>query len=420
MVKKTVLSNGLTVISEYYPRVPSFALSYTFKNGSGIENVNNNGIHHLIEHMIFKGSKKYTLKNIASVSDRLGGQLNAFTGKEITQFYLKAVDDKLEESFDLLTDIVFNSKFDVYEFKKEMNVILQEIKESEDDPDSYAFDLFYKNSFKLSGIGLPITGSVDSVSSLTRDDVFKYYKENYIPENVILSCVGNIEHDVLMDLVRSNFETEVKSKPRYSFPIDPGFLYNFNIKKREDLNQLYSIIGFNGISAKDPEKYKYLIYNDILGSGMSSRLFQSIREDKGLAYTVSSFLDTYRDYGFQLIYSVMESENFPEYYKTVTNEMNKLKETGVKADEFENSKDHLKSSLILSLESNLSKMRFNVNQEIYYNRELDIHNIISRINSIDLEEFNLYLTEKINPEKNAILLYGAVGEIDINVFTENR
>jgi len=419
-LKKTVLECGLTVISEYYPRVPSFALSYTFKNGSGIENVNNNGIHHLIEHMIFKGSKKYTLKNIASISDRLGGQLNAFTSKEVTQFYLKAVDDKLEESFDLLTDIVFNSKFDVYEFKKEMNVILQEIKESEDDPDSYAFDLFYKNSFKLSGVGLPIAGSVDSVSSLTRDDVFKYYKENYVPENVILSCVGNIEHDVLMDLVRSNFKTDVKAKPKYSFPIDPGFLYNFNIKRREDLNQLYSIIGFKGISAKDPEKYKYLIYNDILGSGMSSRLFQSIREDKGLAYTVSSFLDTYRDYGFQLIYSVMESENFPKYYKTVANEMIKLKETGVKADEFENSKDHLKSSLILSLESNLSKMRFNVNQEIYYNRELDIHNIISRINSIDLEKFNFYLSEIINPEKNAILLYGAVGEIDINTFTKNR
>lgn len=412
-MEKTILNSGLTVITEKNPIIPSFALSYTVKSGSAREKIVNNGIHHMIEHMIFKGSEKYSFKEIASISDGLGGQLNAFTSKELTQVYIKAVDDKLSESFDLLTDMVFNSEFPEIEFRKELEVIRQEIGESEDNPDSFTFDLFYRNSFGAYGIGLPIAGSMESISSFSRDGVYRYYKEHYVPKNIILSCVGNVEHKKILEMALSHFKGEKILEPEFNFPAEPDFSYDFMIKKKNDLKQLYTIIGFNGVSIKDPDRYKFLIYNDILGSGMSSRLFQTIREKRGLAYTVNSFLDTYRDFGFQLIYSIMEPDKFNEYFKTVTNEIVKLKEKGIKKNELERSKDHLKSSLILNLESNLSKMRFNINQEIYFKKKKEIKDIISEVDSINIEEMNIYLSTKIEPDKLGALLYGNLEEKNV-------
>ena len=325
MVRKTVMDSGLTVISEHLPEFPSFALSYTLKSGSRAENPENNGIHHLVEHMMFKGSKNYDLKEIADISDRLGGRLNAFTGKEITQYYIKAIDEKMEEAFDLLTDIVLNSTFPENEFEKEKNVVVQEIKESKDNPDSFAFETFYEGVFGKNALGFPIAGKEKKVSKLTRRVVFDFYRENYRPEKLILAGVGNIEHAKLVELAGKAFLNFPSSHPQdFSFKkADLNFKSFW--KKNSSLKQVYIVLGFKGISFVSPLKYKFMLMNDILGAGMSSRLFQKIREEKGLAYTISSFAEGFFESGIHFIYSIVEPEKVEEYLNAVREEITCLK-----------------------------------------------------------------------------------------------
>lgn len=407
---KTILKSGITVLTEQFTQIPSFALSYTLKSGSRNEDISSNGIHHLIEHMLFKGSNKYNLKAIADISDRLGGRLNAFTSKEITQFYIKAIDEKLEQSFDLLTDIIFNSEFDKKEFKKEVDVIRQEIKEGDDNPDSKAFELFYENLFAGNGLGLPIAGTLKSVSSLSRDFVFETYKKLFNPENLILSCVGNIEHGEIESLAEKYFPKINSRLNEIENALKPDFNHNISVHRNKNLKQIYSIIGFKGISVVNPNRYKFMIMNDILGSGMSSRLFQSIREKKGLAYTISSFVDSFYDFGLHMIYSILDSGKVSEYLKAVRNEIETLKTNGADFEELEKSKDHIKSSLILSLENNISKMRLNVNQELYFKKQKKIEKIINEINLVTVDDIKKTANKFLDLSNFSILLYGDLPE----------
>ncbi len=419
MVEKTVLENGITIISEFISGVPSFALSFTLKTGSGTESKDDNGIHHLIEHMLFKGNENYTQREIAVVTDRLGGNLNAFTSREITQFYVKAVEEKAEESFRLLTSMLFNSRFNEHEFKKEKSVVSQEIRESEDSPDTHIFDLFYKNVFGNKGIGLPITGTINSIKNLSRERVLKFYKEQYVPANIIVSCAGNIKHDRVVSLTSNYLEgknSSVNIKEKKT--VLPVYSRKFFLKKRNDLQQCYSITGMRGVSINNPKRYLFLLFNDILGSGMNSRLFQIIREKKALAYTISSFPDSYSNFGLLLIFSILEVAKMNEYYDTLLKELNKIKNRGLSVKEIEISKDHLKSSLILNLESNVSRMRFNLNNELYYKRERSYTEIIDGINSIDKNKMDEFLNEIINIEKMASVFYGNIDKKKVKAAIE--
>ena len=409
-MKKTILDCGLTILSEKFATNPSFALSYTIKSGSCNETTENNGIHHLIEHMLFKGSEKYSQKNIADISDRLGGRMNAFTSREITQYYIKSIDEKLPESFDLLSDIVFSSKFDKDEFNKEIEVIKQEIKESADNPDACTFEMFYKDVFGNTGIGLPVAGTVKSVSGLKRDIVYKYYKDLYHPSNIILSCAGNIDHDQIVSLAKKQFSGITRKEGLLKEKREIDFRKGIIPHQKKDLQQLYSIIGFRSIPIISPDRFKYMILNDILGSGMSSRLFQRIREEKGLAYTISSFIDSYKDFGIHLIYAITDPDKKEEYLSAIEEELGILKRNGITEEELENSKDHIKTSLILSLESNVSKMRFNLNGELYFKRSKKIADIINEINIVTVNDINNILIEYPDPDNITTLLYGKIAE----------
>lgn len=410
MVEKTVLDSGLVIISEYRPEFPSFALSYSVRSGSRAENIKNNGIHHFVEHMMFKGSEKYDLKRIADVSDRLGGRLNAFTGKEVTQYYIKAIDGKLRESFELLTDIVMNSTFPKDEFLKEKSIVLQEINESEDDPDTYTFERFYENVFMDNGVAFPITGKEERVSNFDWEMVYDFYKKNYIPSKLLLAAVGCVNHDELVKLADNAFAGfPVKDPEDFSFT-EPRFNYRSFVKKNSSLKQLYVVIGFEGISTASPLKYQFMIMNDILGSGMSSRLFQGIREEKGLAYTVNSFVDTYLECGIHLIYAVIEPGKFGEYLKAIREEIVNLKKDGVTKEELDRAKDHIKSSLILGLEGNVSKMRFNVNQEFFLKRELQTEEIVDNIDKVSGDDINQLYKNFLDLQKTAIFFYGNIAE----------
>lgn len=406
MIKKTVLDSGLTIISEYRASLSTFALSYTLKSGSRAETTSNNGIHHLMEHMLFKGSSRYDLKQIAEVSDRLGGTLNAFTGKEITQYYMTAIDEKLEESFDLLTDIVIESILPADELEKEKNVVLQEIKETEDTPDSYSFDLFYEQVFADNGMGLPIAGHEDQVSGLQRPEVNDFYKNYYAPQNLILAAAGKVDHDRLVALAQRYF-SRFPSRPAvdFSFPAT-GYSFNTRVKHNESLNQVYALIGLQAPSFGAGEKFKYKVMNNILGSGMSSRLFQSIREEKGLAYTVSSFPDFFLEGGLCIIYSITEPGNVDQYLQAVQEEVDRLKTHGVDERELEWARDYAKGSLVLQLESNVNTMRFHVNQELYLPAEMPVRAILDEIDSITVDDVNGMIGDYLNMEQSALLLYG--------------
>ncbi|MCK5057190.1 MAG: insulinase family protein [Candidatus Aminicenantes bacterium] len=410
MVKKTLLDSGLVVISEYRPEFPSFSLSYSLRSGSRAEDKKKNGIHHFIEHMMFKGSETYSAKKIADISDRLGGRLNAFTGKEITQYYIKVIDEKLKESFDLLTDIVMNARFPGDEFLKEKNVVLQEINESEDDPDTFAFERFYESVFLNNGVGFPITGNEDSVAGFDREMVYDFYKKNYVPGKLLLSAVGSIDHDELVELANRAFAAFPRKSPEdFSFS-KPRFNFKSFIKRNSSLKQLYVIIGFEGIHTASPLKYRFMIMNDILGSGMSSRLFQKIREEKGLAYTVNSFVDTYLECGIHLVYAIIEPGKSAEYLTAVKEEIIMLKEGGITEEELNRAKDHIKSSVVLGLEGNVSKMRFNVNQEFFLKRELQVEEIIENIEKVTRDDINRLCEIFLNLQETSVFFYGNIPE----------
>lgn len=414
-MKKTILKSGLTVLTEKYSQIPSFALSYTLKSGSCSESLSDNGIHHLIEHMLFKGSSKYSQRDIADISDRLGGRMNAFTSREITQYYIKSIDEKLPESFDLLTDIVFNSNFDKTEFAKEKDVISQEIKEGDDNPDSKAFELFYREVFGKSGVGLSIAGTLDSVSGLKRNFVYKKYRELYIPSNIILSCVGNIDHEEILSVAEEKFPDS--SSSNLTKTMNTGQLFNkgVSVHSNKSLKQVYSVIGFNSIPVTSVERYKYMILNDILGAGMSSRLFQKIREEKGLAYTISSFMDSYKKFGVHMIYAITEPGKTNDYLSAVKEEVKFLRKQGISPEELKKSKDHIKTSIILSLENNVSKMRFNVSGDIYFGKQRNLETIIREINMVEVDDINMILNDYPDFKRSMTLLYGDISEKDLPV-----
>jgi predicted Zn-dependent peptidase len=417
MVEKTILDCGLKVISEYRPELPSFALSYSLRSGSRAEILENNGIHHFIEHMLFKGCEKYDLKQIASLSDQLGGTLNAFTGKEITQFYLNAIDEKFDLAFDLLTEVVLNAGFPDEEFLKERNVILQEINESEDNPDTHVFESFYALVFPSHPLGFPISGSSDQVLLFSRDKVYRYYQKLYAPENLVLSVAGNVNHFSLVEKAGEYFSGFANKLPdNFSFK-KPEMSFITRIEKKESLKQTYAIIGFEGIPFDSPNRYPFLLMNEILGAGMSSRLFQKIREEKGIAYTVSSFLDSQFDSGSHLIYAIAEPEKMPEYLQAVKQVILELKEKGIEETELNRARDHLKSSIILGLESNMAKMQFNVMQDLYLKKEFTINEILEQINETGTSDIKKLLDTYVNLDQASILLYGNVNDGKLEKFS---
>jgi len=417
MVKKTILDCGLTIISETLGQFSTFSLSYTLKSGPRGEGKGEKGIHHLIEHMIFKGSQEYSMKEIANLSDCLGGHLNAFTSKEITQYYIKAIDEKFETAFHLLTDMVLHSQLPQAEFSREKNIVIQEIRESEDNPDSEAFESFYEDTFENNSLGYPIAGKVTDVSAHTRSYVWKHYKEKYQPGNLILAATGQVEHDQLVQLAQKSFSHYSSMNVKDIKYEKPLFKKKGFVKNKESINQAYVIIGFPGVAFTSTKKHQFLLMNDIFGSGMSSRLFQKIREEKSLAYTISSFHETYVDCGIHFIYAIIEPDKIEAYLKAVKKEILTIKKQGVSKAELSRAKDHLKSSLIMGLENINTKMLFNVNQELFLKQELDLQIIINNINQTSQQDIIAICNDNLDFERSSILIYGKGKKKHINLWS---
>jgi len=381
--QKTVLDNGIRVITEEIPYLRSVSIGVWVVTGSRDEQPQENGICHFIEHLLFKGTEKRTAFDIAKEIDSVGGTLNAFTGREYTCFYAKVIDKNLGLAIDLLSDIFLHSVMEGKDIEKERGVILQEIKMVEDTPDDYIHDLFNRACWRDHPLGFPIYGTSELVQSFDREKLYHFFKENYPPDRIIVCAAGNLNHQDVVRLIGETFgqiPTSAKARAR-SKPDSNSATHSWN----RDLEQVHFCLGTRGLPYNHSLRFTSYVLNTILGGGMSSRLFQEIRENRGLAYSVYSYLPTYIDTGLMVVYAATNESSFREAVELVLKEFGRLKEEPLKHGELETAKEQLKGNLLLSLESSDNMMTRLAKNEIYFKTYLPVGMIVKGIDEVEGE-----------------------------------
>ncbi|MCX7983319.1 MAG: insulinase family protein [Bacteroidetes bacterium] len=396
---KTVLSNGVRVISEHLPHVRSVSLGMWITVGSRCENEHNNGITHFIEHVTFKGTRKRSATEIAQSLEQVGGYLNAYTSKEHTCFYARVLDEYTTLAFDVLADLIMNATMKTSHIQKEKQVVLEEIKQSEDEPDDFVHEVFERELYKDHPLHFSILGSTETVSSFTRKHLLEFYRTQYRANNLIIVAAGNIHHETLVNLSEKYF---------HKLPLTPllgAKAYQPQPTKRKYRNILYRPIqqahvcmGTIGLHAKHEKRYILQVLNTLLGEGMSSRLFQTIRERYGLAYSIYSFNSPMSDTGAVGAYIATDANNVDRCIDLVWKEFEKVKGGRVASDELERTKAQLKGSLVLSLESIPNRMIRLASNELYFGDIIPLDTILQAIERVTIDEIVQLTHELYNPE----------------------
>lgn len=375
------LNNGLRVVVENIEYVNSVSVGIWIENGSRNENNINNGISHFIEHMLFKGTSKRSAKQIAEDIEDVGGQINAFTGKEATCFYIKALDSHLELSLDILSDMLFNSKFSPEDIEKEKGVIIEEINMSEDQPEDVLSDLHSEAIWEKDSISLPILGTVKTVNSFSREQVLEYVSKYYIPEKAVISISGNVNLAFTESLVNKYFESwnnKSHKIPDYSKPkIFQNHLYKF-----KDIEQLHISLGLHGLETGNDDIYGLLLLNNMLGGGASSILFQKIREDRGLCYTIYSYISSFENTGVISIYTGLNAKYAIEVVDLIKEELYNFTKQEISDSKLLKLKEQLKGNYILGLESTSSRMFSNGKSVLFLNKINKPNDIIHKIDAV--------------------------------------
>jgi predicted Zn-dependent peptidase len=384
MIIKTALENGIQVITEEIPSVHSVSVGIWVPAGSRDENWEENGISHFIEHMLFKGTKRRSARQIAKEIDSVGGVLNAFTSKEYSSFYAKVLADHLPIALDLLFDLYLNSTFSSEEMEKERQVIVQEINMVEDTPDEYIHDLFSESFWPRHPLGFPILGRLETIEGLKRARLKDFFTENYLRVQPIFVAAGRLKHEDLLKPVREALG-RIRPRPKQTHRRPPKAHPQILVKNKS-LEQVHLVLGAKGFSATHPRRYAFSVLNTIFGGGMSSRLFQEIRENRGLAYSVYSFLSSFIDSGMIGVYVGTGENTLASVLKIIRREMKKLAEDSLKSGELRSAKEQLKGNLLLSLESTDSRMGRLAKSEIYFHRFVSPEEIIEGIERVSAEE----------------------------------
>lgn len=407
---KEILDNGITVVTEEIPYLKSASVGIWVKTGSRDEDNTNNGISHFLEHLAFKGTKRRTALQIAMEIDSIGGHIDAYTSREYTAYSAKILGEHLPIAIDILSDILIHSVFDRDEIEKERNVILEEIKMVEDSPSDYLFDLFYRNIWCDYSIGQPIQGTEATVKSITRDDILKYLEINYFPEKIIITAAGNIKTKQLIGMIDSSFGSLQGLTTHKEEKELPEFRHTIKMKQR-DLEQVHFCIGVSGLKSNDDDRYKAYLMNIILGGSMSSRLFQQIREKKGLVYNIYSFNNPYEDTGLFGIYAGTSSKMLITTLQLISKEIKLLIDTKISETDMEKAKKQLKGNIALSLESSTSRMNQLARQEMYFGRHFTIDEINANIDRVTAED-----TQKLAHKlfKDKVFAFAALGKLNGN------
>ncbi|MCL5024124.1 MAG: insulinase family protein [Nitrospirae bacterium] len=383
MFKKYHLDNGMPLVTERIRSVRSVTLGIWVKVGSRYEPGEKNGISHFLEHMFFKGTKKRSAKDIAIDIDSIGGDLNAFTSRETTTFYVKVLDEYLERGIDLLTDIFLHSTFPEADIEKEKSIIKEEIKMVEDTPDDYIHDLFYETIWGERGLGQPVLGKRETIKTFTAEDLLSHIRKYYGTKDTVISCAGNFEPEVLLERLNHLLGNLRRgSEPKKG--ATPEFRAATSVHTKE-LSEVHTCLGVKALPQASAERYVLYVLNAIIGAGVSSRLFQEIREKRGLAYSIYSFIASYYDSGIWGVYAGSARKRVLEVIELIVREMKNLKDTLTDV-EVRRAKDQLKGNLILALESSNSRMQNIARQELYYGRYYSLEEVMKDIEAVDLKQ----------------------------------
>ncbi|MDO7787480.1 M16 family metallopeptidase [Desulforamulus aquiferis] len=414
--QKEVLPNGVRILSQQVPHVRSVALGIWVDVGSRDESDSTAGISHYIEHMLFKGTHNRTAKQIAEELDAVGGQLNAFTTKEYTCYYAKVLDEHFGLAVDILTDMLFNSKIDEQDVEREKNVILEEIKMYEDAPDELVHDMFAKTIWSGHPLGRPIIGTTETVSSFTFEDLRSFMKSNYTPHRLVISVAGNVSHQQVVEKLTPIFQN--LSGNEFSRELArPTHSSELNCRSKET-EQVHMVIGSPGFSLKDESVYIAQVINTILGGGLSSRLFQEIREQRGLVYSVYSYHSSYYDTGIFGVYAGLSKQNVGQAMELIFKELKDIKQKGVTPIELQRAKDQLKGNLLLSLESVNTHMSRLGKSELYLKKVYKPEEIVEKLNKVTVEDTIRVANEIFNHDNFSMAAIGPwqdCGELKANL-----
>jgi predicted Zn-dependent peptidase len=409
--QQTTLANGIRVLTETMPAVRSATVGVWADVGSAAERPHERGISHVVEHMLFKGTAKRTAREIAETMDGIGGNLNAFTDKEATCYYAKVMDRHLPLALDVLGDMFQHSTFDPEELAKEQRVILEEIKMYEDSPDELIHDLFIQTMWKGADLGDPTIGFVESVSAVTPDALRAHMRTHYAPNSVIVAAAGNVEHEAFVELVQANFAgyTGSCALPVPEAPkTTPNALF-----RHKDSEQAHVVLGTRGLSAVDERRYALSVLDTILGGGMSSRLFQEIREKRGLVYSVYTFQASYRAAGLFGVYAGASPVNVQKCIDVVGEQFEAVRALGVTDAELHLAKEHMKGSLTLSLESSSGRMIRLGRNEFAFGRQITTEEIEERLDAVTADEVRAVANDLFAPENLGLCVLGPVDEAKI-------
>ena len=413
-IRKTVLPNGLLVLTESMPHLRSVAMGTWIGTGSRDEAAEVNGISHFVEHMVFKGTTTRSAQQIAREVDTIGGNLDAFTGKEMVCFNIKVLDENVAPALDVLADLVLHPTFTPEDLAREQGVILEEIKMDEDNPDYLVNEIFTQNFWKGDALGRPILGTKKTVSSFNQQIVFDFYASQFTPRNMVFSAAGNLDHDAFVAQVEQQFRSlsasgdvvPVKEKAPVATP-------HITLKRKKSLEQVQVCLGVEAPPVNDKDRYTVYMLNTMLGGGMSSRLFQTIREDRGLAYSIYSEMNPFRDTGSLCVYAGTSVDKTREVLELTLQELRRLKEETVSVAELKRAKDQLKSNIVIGLESSGSRMANLARQQMYFGRFFDVDEITAEIEAVTPDDVQALARRMFRPEALALTLLGNLGSMKI-------
>lgn len=404
MYQKSILSNGIRIITESLPYVKSVTLGVWLGSGSRSEQSNNHGISHFIEHLMFKGTERRTAKEIAETVDAVGGQLNAFTAKEHTCYYMKVLDTHLELAVDVISDMLLHSTFSPNDIEREREVILEELSMYEDTPDELIHDLHVEKIWPDHQLGRSIIGTTNSIKKINQSSILEYYKRFYTPDNLVIAAAGNLTHTQLVTLAEKYFGQLAGSK--YATEMQIPVFTSANTVHEKATEQVHICLGTPGVPQDSPDVYAYYILNNLLGGGVSSRLFQTIREEQGLAYSVYSYQTNYSDGGLLTIYAGTRPSNVEQVIHLIDHTMTDLKTNGVSNQELMRVKEQLKGNLLLGLESSSSRMSRLGKMEISLGKYVTLEEVVAKIDRTSVEDIDRVIHSIFNLEQRCLTTLG--------------
>ena len=403
--RKTVLANGLVVVSETMPHTRAVSLGIFLRTGSRFERAEQNGLTHFIEHAVFKGTRRRSALQIAKEADALGGNLNAYTSRESVGFHNEVVDNDLAKGFELLADLVLEPAFDPTELDKERNVILEEIKMTEDTPDDVLFDIFTENFYVNHPLGRRILGTPETLATFKDERLTSYYQDLFSPANLVFGVAGNLSHDAMLELAEQTFgalPTRVAAEPQDA----PAPAPHISIRHKAELEQAHLVLGVPCPSLVSEKFYITGMLASLLGSGYSSRLFQSVREDRGLAYDVSASASQFQDAGYFQFYAATSPDKVTEAIAAIMEEIKRMKAEPVSAEELERTRGKMRTGLILGLETAGSRLSAMVGGELTERRFIPIAEVVEKVEAVTAEDVQQLANEIFQTEAFAATVIG--------------